>query len=278
MKDFFSKLTFGFFMAQFVPGVTVVLSLTFLYYAINSGPLLAELKIVDPTSVITLQYLATESVNVWRSTTVSLVVFFAFSIGAGMAVHGLHWAVLGFLENKFLHLEEKDVCRSLVGSFLKTLLLKAESQPNQELPPRDKPVPVAWSFWHGYPVLVQIALGPIKLALEVILFVTLPLQGKTLREIAIEEGAPFADSNRMEAYQFVQDFYLHFMQFYAHMSYALAVAIVALAVFILQLGVSMHRIGLIVAIYLLCGFFFVIGRIQMATLFKAEGNFRPNAE
>ncbi len=33
MKDFFSKATFGFLMAQFVPGAIVVYSLTFLVVA-----------------------------------------------------------------------------------------------------------------------------------------------------------------------------------------------------------------------------------------------------
>jgi hypothetical protein len=74
----------------------------------------------------------------------------------------------------------------------------------------------------------------------------------------------------MEAFNFVQDFYLHFAQFYAHTGYALLISFISLS--ILKIGIDLPIISGIwlMILYFLIGLFFVIGRIQLTTLFIAE--------
>ena len=87
MKDFVSKLTFGFLMAQLFPGSLLVFAATFMWISLfgesqNSIPVIAQ-----------------QASSYWTSPLGVALVLVA--VGAGMAIHGLHWAVLGFLGEGF---------------------------------------------------------------------------------------------------------------------------------------------------------------------------------
>lgn len=220
MQDFISKVTFGFVMAQFVPGVIVVLSLSFLYATIFGNHLGVREVIYT-------------SMDIWVESTSRLLVFSAFSIAAGMAIHGLHWAVLGFLEN---HRKKS----------------------------------IANSFWHDKIIFCQIFLGPIKIVCEILWML---FCGKSIKELAIQENVGILDHTKIEGFKFLQDFYLHFAQFYAHTSYAMVVLIsVPIAVMCSPtLSFSWPFLGfLFLAFWVGCGFFFTISRIQFQALWLAE--------
>jgi len=108
----------------------------------------------------------------------------------------------------------------------------------------------------------------LKLVIEICWFLW---SGKELRKIAIEENSPAVEGEKWESFQFLQEFYLYFAQFYAHMSYALAVSILCLGLSLAALDPTSGGLSLLVVLYLTAGFFFTIGRIQLAGLFKAEG-------
>jgi hypothetical protein len=161
MKDFVSKLTFGFLMAQLVPGLITVYSLTFIY-ATYSGDALGT--VVDA---------ARAAVDLWSASVVRQLVFLALSVGAGMAIHGLHWAVLGHLES---HYDRK----------------------------------VSETFWHDKRMIWQILLGPAKILREIFEFVFF---ANDVGRVAIEENVAEIDKDKMDAFQFIQDFYLHRWRF-----------------------------------------------------------------
>lgn len=225
MQDFISKVTFGFLMAQFVPGVIVVLSLSFLF-TIISGNILGFREVIYA------------SMDIWVESTSRLLVFSAFSIAAGMAIHGLHWAVLGFLEN---HNTNPEQVRN----------------------------PIADSFWHDKKIWVQILGGPIKIVWEILRML---FCGKSIKELAIQENVGNLDHTKIEGFKFLQDFYLHFAQFYAHTSYAMVVLIsVPIAVMCSPtLSFSWPLGFLLLAFWGGCGFFFTISRVQFQALWQAE--------
>jgi hypothetical protein len=222
MKDFVSKLTFGFLMAQLVPGLITVYSLTFIY-ATYSGDALGT--VVDA---------ARAAVDLWSASVVRQLVFLALSVGAGMAIHGLHWAVLGHLES---HYDRK----------------------------------VSETFWHDKRMIWQILLGPAKILREIFEFVFF---ANDVGRVAIEENVAEIDKDKMDAFQFIQDFYLHFAQFYAHTSYALVGAFVAVGVSGFVLRLSWGYFMLLLSIWIASGFFFIIGRIQLTSLFNAENSLK----
>ena len=176
-----------------------------------------------------------------------MLIFLALSLGAGMAIHGLHWAVLGFLE---YHYAEKDD-----GKISK---LK----------------PVFETFWHNWPPIIQIIVCPIKIVIEIFHFLFTP---KTLSEIAIDENIPEISNEKIDAFKWLQEFYLYFLQFYAHTAYALVVSLALMIgsiIFSHGLEFSVQCIFSALAVWLLCGFFFFISRIQIASLFKAENKLK----
>jgi len=231
MKDIVSKLTFGFLMAQFVPGAIVVYSISFAYVTFTGS-------VPQAISVA-----ASQALDVWMSPLRQVFIFVALATGAGMAIHGLHWAVLGFLESHYAEETENE------GRRLK---------------------PVAETFWHDKMLILQILLGPIKIVLEVLALLFL---GRNIRQIAIEENVWEIDKSKMEAFQFLEEFYLHFAQFYAHTSYALVGLFLSVTVSTLLSPGLAFGAGCVVAltaIWVVSGFFFIISRIQLASLFKAE--------
>ena len=227
MKDFISRLTFGFLMAQFVPGAIAVSSIAFLYAAFTLKTDNSMWAIIDTASAR------------WGAIWLSKLFFVAACTGAGMLIHGTHWAVLGYLETHPCPLTSSEHGSQRVYE----------------------------SFWHSFPVIIQIVLGPPKILLEILCFLFL---GTKIRELATQENVPEIDKDKMEAFNFLQDFYLHFAQFFAHTSYALMISLLSLVTFVHFFGLSTTRIWILITIYLFTGFFFVIGRIQLATLFEAE--------
>lgn len=219
MKDLFSKIAFGFIMAQFVPGVVLLFSLCLAYKTLVQCP---------PNSILsTLKMIA----DFWADSFPKQATFVALATASGMAIHGLHWAVLGFLE-------------------------------------KDKQS-VAASSWHKRRIVVQIFLAPIQIVWEIAGFL---ITGKSIKEVAIEENVPKIPKERMNQLDNVQGFYLSFSQFYAHTSYALLMAFCTVVVFMLDNGASLKRITFTLLLYCMCGFFFIISRVQLQALFKAEND------
>jgi hypothetical protein len=156
-----------------------------------------------------------------------------------MTIHGLHWAVLGFLENHFADTSKTPA----------------------------EPRAIFKTFWHDWPIWSQVLIGPVKLTVEIGLFF---VKGKGIEEAAIEENVPRIPRDLFQGFQFIEDFYLHFSQFYAHTSYALVVLFISLFCFSITNGFSDRRAVILSASYLFAGLFFVLGRIQLAALFVAE--------
>jgi hypothetical protein len=122
---------------------------------------------------------------------------------------------------------------------------------------------------------MQILLSPIKISWEVLAFL---FTARKIRDIAIAENVPAIDQNKMEAFNFLQDFYLNFSQFYAHTSYALVVAFIAVGIASPFLGFSWGLVVLLACIWVASGYFFVISRIQLACLFFAENELRSDSQ
>ena len=232
MKDLISKLTFGFLMAQFVPGAIVVCSLSVLCGAYS---------LEEHDSIIKIA----KELKAYLSSVESGILFIALCTGAGMLIHGVHWAVLAFLETVFRKEEDGEVDRRAMYE----------------------------TFWHKLPVFLLVLLGPIIILLETLGFFVL---GRKTKNLTTSENVPHIHKDKMDAFNFIQDFYLHFAQFYAHTAYALLIAFISLLIFMWSFGVPKKGICLLIIAYVLAGVFFVLGRIQLATLFIAEDEMRDD--
>ncbi len=155
------------------------------------------------------------------------------AVGTGMLIHGLNWTVLAWLEN--------------------------HKNP-------DEPRPVRETFWHGRLVLFQLLLGPIKMVAEIAWL----LVARGLKPLAMDENVPNVKPERMANFVFLQEFYLYFAQFYAHTAYALLFAMPCLTVTLFHAGWSWGSSFLLVVLYFATSLFFLVGRVQLNTLFKAE--------
>jgi MFS family permease len=224
MRDFVSKVTFGFLMAQFVPGAVLVYSIAFLVTALGADPSLSSSQVAE----VALKAL---------SERLGYFVTAGLCVGAGMLLHGLNWAVLGFLESRREH-----------------------------LPPGRDSVVHAW-YHDRLPIVLQVILGGLIALLEILCFLVC---ARRVEAAVIEENVPHIPSDKMDAFRFLQDFYLYFAQFFSHTSYALTTA----AILYLAYGITFSRLpvilGGLLAFWLSAGAFFVLGRIQFRTLFKAE--------
>ena len=218
MKDIFSKVTFGFLMAQLVPGMIAILSLSIVYVCYWKGVKYSLLEALVETS------------SIWFSTGLRQIAFGAFSTGAGMLIHGLQWATVGYLENEH------------------TSVLNLKWHNNKRL-------------------IIQVLIGPLMIVREILMLL---FKADMIKKAALIENVQNIDKDKMEAFHFLQDFYLHFSQFYAHTSYALVVCCLSVLAFIIQAGFTIPRLVLLITIYVLCGLFFIIGRIQFQSLFQAE--------
>ena len=155
------------------------------------------------------------------------------AVGTGMLIHGLNWTVLAWLEN------HKNI---------------------------EKPKPAWKSFWHRRLILFQLLAGPIKMVAEILWL----LSARGIRPLVMEENAPRIKPDYMPNFTFLQDFYLYFAQFYSHTAYALLISIPCFIITLCSVGLTIGRCGLLLLLYCATSIFFLLGRVQLTTLFKAE--------
>jgi hypothetical protein len=224
MKDFISKLTFGFLMAQLFPGAVVV-------FAIRC---VAADKYCQPGDTLwhTMSQIGSSlsSDNIFTTVVLGLL-----AIGVGMCIHGLNWAVLAWLE----HVAEMRGWRSIRGDL----------------------------WWHRWPIWSQLLLSPVFMVVEVLWL----LGGAKLMDLIMEENVPGVGSDKMDHFNFLQDFYLHFGQFFAHMAYALLVTTICVCTCLIGKW-DKGRVELAILFYLSTSMLFLLGRIQLGSLFGAEAS------
>ncbi|MHC4199349.1 MAG: hypothetical protein ACYSU0_05110 [Planctomycetota bacterium] len=88
MKEFMSRFTFGFLMAQFFPGAALVFLLSVPATAWGAKPSYASVEVL-------LKAVGAS----WFSATQNTILFAFLAAGTGMLLHGVNWAVLAWLEN-----------------------------------------------------------------------------------------------------------------------------------------------------------------------------------
>jgi hypothetical protein len=224
MRDLISKVTFGFAMAQLLPGAIVFSTIVFTLNrddGIKGQGLYNQLKsMLEP----------------WSSSAFGVVVFLIISTGIGMLIHGLNWTVLAWLENRN----------------------GGEAKPVRETKWHK------WSFWK------QLLSGPLIMICELLYLL---FKAPNIESLTMDENVSDIKEKQMKQFQFLQDFYLHFGQFYAHTSYALLVVLVCGIICCVQ---NPTKLNLYIAfgLYFLTSFFFLLGRIQLSSLFKAETSLR----
>jgi hypothetical protein len=219
VKDFFGKVTFGFIMAQLFPGAVAVLSAFFLYMTVTSN---------QPDSLL----ISMRSIIIsWSALSITAQLFLAgFCIGAGMLIHGIHWSVVGYYENK-------------TGKAIFD------------------------SFWHKKRLIWQVLLGPPKIVGETsIMFWDV----RDIRGAGVSENVPKIHKDLFPHFEFLQEFYLYFAQFFAHTAYALVISFLSVVSFIVANDFTLRRLVVGFAVYVACGVFFVLGRLQLRSLFAAE--------
>lgn len=243
MKDFISKITFGFLMAQLVPGMIAVIAVTLLFLnaASNSSDLLSALTV---------------AMKFWTNSTQQNVLFVFLSAGAGMAIHGLNWTMIGFLES-YAFREATPERKKELG---------IENDEDELLALRDNP-------WHIRPIYQQLLAGPLRLIYETYLFI---FKAKNLDEVLMDENVGQIHKDKMAGFDFLQEFYLNFAQFYAHTSYALTLLLASSFYYFITSSAPKSDIWAIMFIYLLASYFFLIGRVQLSSLFKGEGKLKSN--
>lgn len=229
MKDLISKLTFGFLMAQFVPGCIAVIAIS----------MLADLTEASTGSFVKLIY---ATIDYWFTLKIKPILFILLSTAAGMTIHGLNWMIIGFLEAYYGRVNRTD----------------------------DGLMPIRKIPWHDLPLWRQLLFGPCWMIYEIILMLR---KSHNLRDILIEENVGEIPKDKMEAFQFLQDFYLHFAQFYLHTSYALILFLLPAFFFSVEARTAENYFFLI-SVYFLASYFFLVGRVQMSSLFKAEGKLK----
>lgn len=225
MTDILSRLTFGFVMAQLVPGTIAAFSALCAYRSFAE-----DLEKSLPS-------IGNKALALWTGSFSQQLLVLSLCAGVGMLIHGLHWAVVGFLENR-------PRANGYEGA-------------------------ATGSFWHNWPLFIQVILGPIKLTVELAMLLFL---GSSIAEVAIRENVENIPSEKMQAFEFLQGFYLHFAQFFAHAAYALTFTILCGIICVWQCGFSWPRAGFLACIWMGAGLYFVIGRIQMEALFRAESH------
>ena len=167
----------------------------------------------------------------WGQLSTLAQIFLAAScVGLGMLIHGLHWAVIGYYE-----------CRGDGKA-------------------------VFDSFWHKRLLFLQVVGGPLKIIAETGLFFGID----DIRKATVSENSTSVNKDLFANFEFLQDFYLHPAQFFAHTAYALLIWVSAVIAFVASYGLTERRALILAAIYLFCGLFFVLGRLQLRSLFVNE--------
>ena len=219
MKDFVTKATFGFAMAQLFPGAVGAFAVGFMYFVVETP---------QPNSLLAA---ARNVLASWSDTSLARGLFLSgFCIGVGMFIHGLNWAVLGAMESK------------LKGAVFN-------------------------SSFHARVIATQVISGPARVIFEVwcLLFMT-----RHVRDARMDENVVRIAPSFTPHHEFLQDFYLYSAQFFAHTTYSFLAALVAQGLFVSGYGYTWRRGVMLALTYVMSGLFFVIGRIQFASLFNAE--------
>lgn len=225
MKDLVSKVTFSFVMAQLFPGAIALFAVSFAYRSWEGHQEGHQPGAILPAAAEVLRVLG-------ESTLPQALFLVAVSIGAGMLIHGLHWAVLGALENG----------------------------------PKES---VFDSRFHGLRIILQIILAPVRAVWEV---AYLSVGPRHIRNTRMDENVSHVHPDLVPQYEWIQEFYLYSAQFFAHVSYALMAVLLAVVHFITLHGWTGRRAALMGMVYLLSGIMFTLGRIQLASMFRAEYN------
>lgn len=221
MKDFISKMTFAFLMAQLSPGAVVVFSV----YCVTAD------RRCQPGD--TLWHMISENGPTLFTDTFSIVIFLLLSVGVGMCIHGVNWAVLAWLE----HIERERGWNSVRGNL----------------------------WWHKWPIWVQLLSSPLFMLVEIGWMVA---RARTA-DLIMEENVADVDKDNMDQFNFLQDFYAYFGQFFAHMAYALVIAMLcACSSWIGRSDGSRGRLAIL--LYFGASVLFQLGRVQLGSLFRAE--------
>ena len=171
--------------------------------------------------------------SAWFEDSFKTVSFLLISVAVGMCIHGLNWAILAWLE----FVQRKKGWRSLRGDL----------------------------YWHKLPIWLQLLVSPFAMIIEVLWLFT----AKKLMCLIMDENVSRIDSDKMPQFIFLQEFYLYFGQFYAHMAYAfLITTICSLICCIRSFGLAC--LAIVVLFYFCTSMFFLLGRIQLGSLFGAE--------
>ncbi len=171
--------------------------------------------------------------NYWFHSFRSTVIFLFLSGAMGLLIHGVGWTTMAWLENHDPHDNKKSI---------------------------------RTSFWHKLHLGIQIFIMPPKMLIELLWVLCAP----NLDLLRMEENAASIRAEDKPAFDYLQDFYLYFAEFYVHTSYALLLSFLFLLCTWLIMGFTFSRLLLLALIYLGTSIFFLIGRIQFLTLFKAE--------
>jgi hypothetical protein len=178
--------------------------------------------------------------NDWFSSGKRTVAFLFIAGALGMFIHGVSWIVMAWLENH-----------------------KKQSE-------RDNVTPIRESFLHQRPFWLQVLLSPFKMVLELLWVLCAP----DINKLAMEESGAYMSPEEKPIYDFFQEFYLYFAQFYAHTAYALLATVFTLALSWAAMGLTGWRLGLLSSAYFGASLFYLIGRVQFASLFKTENVLR----
>lgn len=152
-------------------------------------------------------------------------------IGFGMFIHGLQWATIGSLEHRA---------------------------------PRSS---IYETAWYQQRLWKQILRGPARIVREMY---ELVFRTQGITRASVYESVTEIPHDRIGQFDFLQEFYLAIGQFFLHMAYALLLLIGSIVTYVIAYGVTWRRLVVFALAYLLTGLFFILGRIQMCSLFDAE--------
>jgi hypothetical protein len=122
--------------------------------------------------------------------------------------------------------------------------------------------------FHKWRLVVQFLTSPANVIYELGFL----LSRENMESAIMEENAPKVAPASMPNFGYLQDFYLYFAQFFVHMSYALGLSLIVFVIVIYQMGFTKYRMFFLVLTYLILSAFFLMGRAQLYSLFKAEND------
>jgi hypothetical protein len=237
MKDFVSRLTFGFLMAQLFPGAVTVFAITFAYMSFE-GRL--------PNAVVASVDLI---LNTWAAGTTGHKLFLAgLFIAFGMLIHGIHCM--------------NSCC------FMRSSRMRATfSRTAERTTPRRRAT--SNSSWKN-------RVGPMRSwnASRV------RSRGRSNIEWGIGLVARHSCSMAPRIVQYTA-------QFFAHTAYALVFCAFSLLAYVgrfdlsagaFTYGFTVRRFFLLLLLYATSSAFFVLARVQLATLFRAEQDLIAKSE